>query len=330
MNIAFFSALPFDETSFEPYRAHHHLTYIAEKLTPETVHLARAHKAVCGFANDDLSRPVLTALKKMGLGIVGMRCTGLDNVDQQALSDLGMVLLHVPGYSPYSVAEQAVALLLGLVRHLPEANRRVQAGNFTIDGLVGTDLHNKTVGVVGTGHIGQAFTRIMQGFGCKLLAHDTRSNRALQATGVQYVPLPELLSRSDVVSLHCPLTPPTEHLINAQTLSLVKPGAVLVNTGRGRLVDTDAVLDALDAGQLAGYAADVYEHEQAYFHNDFSAKPIADEVLNRLRRHPQVLLTAHQGFLTQEALQQIARSLLNQFSFFENQQTVCTTKASMC
>ncbi|GAB3949611.1 2-hydroxyacid dehydrogenase [Spirosoma harenae] len=330
MNIAFFSTLPFEQDFFDQYCAHHHITYISEALTSATVQRAEGHEAVCAFVNDDLSRAVLKELKKLGIDVIGMRCVGMDNVDQQAISDLGMTLLHLPGYSPYAVAEQAVALLLGTFRHLPEANERVKAGNFTLDGLVGSQLYGKTIGVIGTGRIGKAFIRIMQGFGSKLLAYDIHPDRSLWETSVQYVSLGELLQQSDVISLHCPLTLLTEHLINDQTLSLLKSSAILVNTARGGLVETGAVLKALDTGRLTGYAADVYEWENIYFHHDYSNKPILDNTLNRLRSHPKVLLTAHQGFLTEESLQQTARSLLNQFSFYENQQMAYITKASMC
>jgi D-lactate dehydrogenase len=330
MKIAFFSTLPFEQDWFETYKAHHHITFINETLTLDTAPLAQGHQAVCAFVNDDLSQPVLEVLKQLGIQLVGMRCVGLDNVDQGAVSELGMTLLHVPGYSPYSVAEQAVALLLGLVRHIPEANARVRNGNFAIDGLMGTDLHAKTVGVIGTGHIGTAFAHIMQGFGCRLLAYDIQPSQQLMDSRVAYVSLQQLLSESDVVSLHCPLTPQTQHLISYQALSLMKPTAILVNSGRGKLVHTVAVLDALDDSRLAGYAADVYEQERAYFHYDFTDTTITDAVLNRLRLHPNVLLTAHQGFLTKEAMKQIARSLLKQFSFYENQQASPVTKASMC
>jgi len=330
MNIAFFSALPFEQLWFDRYADHHKFTYITQTLTLETAHLATGHRAVCGFVNDDLSGPVLKELKSLNVDVVGMRCIGLDNLDQVALSNLSMTLLHIPGYSPYSVAEQAVALLMGLLRHIPEAHQRVQMGNFSIDGLMGFDLHGKIVGVVGTGHIGKAFTRIMQGFGCKVLGYDVRPDRRLLESGVQYVSLRELLHASDVVSLHCPLTPLTEFLIDEQTLSVMKPSAILVNSGRGRLVKTTAVLDALDNEQLAGYAADAYERERAWFHYDFSDKTIDDELLNRLRAHPKVLLTAHQGFLTEEAMRQIAQNLMNQFSFYENGQLAIVTKASMC
>lgn len=329
MNIAFFSTLPYEQTCFQRLRDHHQITFIPEDLNIDTVQLAGGHQAVCAFVNDDLSRPVLQALREIGVSVVGMRCVGLDNVDQQAISELGMTLLHVPGYSPYSVAEQSVALLLGLVRHLPEAHERVRAGNFSIDGLMGFDLHGKTVGVVGTGRIGWAFARIMLGFGCTLLAYDVRPNPKILNAGVEYVSLDQLLRESDVISLHCPLTPQTHHFINDRTLALLKPNALIINTGRGRLVDTRAVLSALDDGRLGGYGADVYEGERGYFHQDFSDKSISDDLLNRLRKHPKALLTAHQGFLTEEALRQIVRSLLNQFSFHANQQASSTTKASV-
>lgn len=330
MTIAFFSALPFEQTWFNQFADGHQITYIQQPLTLDTVPLAAGHKAVCAFVNDDLSRPVLTKLRNVGVGVVGMRCIGLDNVDQEAMTDLNMTLLHIPGYSPHSVAEHAVALLLGVVRHMSRASEAIHRGDFRIDELMGFDLYGKTVGIIGTGHIGRAFAQIMQGFGCKRLAYDIRPDRRLLESGVQYLSLRELLAQSDIVSLHCPLTPLTDQLIHEQTLSVMKPGAILVNTGRGRLVNTEAVLQALDSGHLAGYAADVYERERAYFHYDFSSKPITDELLNRLRYHPKVLLTAHQGFLTQEALRQIARSLLRQFSFYENSQMALITKASMC
>ncbi len=330
MKIAFFSTHAFEKDQFESFRGRHEITFFSEPLGPKTSHLAKSHDAVCGFVNDDLSRPVLEALMAQGVSVVGMRCVGLDNVDQAAMNMLGMELLHVPGYSPYSVAEQAATLLMGLVRHLPEAQQRVRAGNFSIDGLTGFDLHGKTVGVIGAGHIGKAFASIMRGFGCKVIAYDIRPDRRIPVTEVRYVALDELFRTSDIVSLHCPLNQNTEYLINEKSLAAMKPTAILVNSGRGRLVDTGAVLDALDHNLLAGYAADVYERERAYFHYDYSKKGVADELLNRLRQHPKVMLTAHQGFLTEDALQQIARSLLNQFTFHESQRTASRYKASMC
>lgn len=329
MKIAFYSAHPYEKVSFETFKGQHNLTFIPEPLGPKTSSLARGHDAVCAFVNDDLSRPVLESLLSKGVSVVGMRCVGLDNVDQVAMRMLGMTLLTVAGYSPYAVAEQAAALLLGLVRHLPEAQQRVRAGDFRIDGLTGFDLHGKTVGIIGLGRIGKAFASIMRGFGCKVVAYDIRPDHRIPATEVRYVALDELLRTSDIVSLHCPLNQNTQQLINEKSLAALKPDAILVNTGRGRLVDTKSVLDALDQNRLSGYAADVYEKERAYFHYDFSEKGVPDELLNRLRHHPKVVLTAHQGFLTREALQQITRSLLNQFTYHDNQRIDSTTKTSI-
>jgi len=329
MKIAFFSVLPFEQTCFESYCKHHQITYIPEALDIDTVGKAKGHQAVCAFVNDNLSQPVLERLHALNVSIVGLRSAGVDNVDQVTLTRLGMTLLKIPGYSPHAVAEHTVALLLGLIRHLPEASQRVQCGNFAIDGLMGTDLHGKTVGVIGTGRIGRAFAQIMLGFGCTLLAYDIQPSQPLRAAGVQYVSLNELMAQADVVSLHCPLTSQTNALIGPLTLALMKPEAILINTARGRLIDTDAVLNALDKQLLRGYATDVYENEKGYFHHDFSEKDIPDNRLNRLRHHPNVLLTAHQGFLTKETLSQIALGLLNQFTFYENRQTQPTTQTSL-
>jgi D-lactate dehydrogenase len=296
MKIAFFSTAAYEREWFVRCQGHHVITFIAEPLTEQTSTLAEGHEAVCAFVEDDLSEPVLQSLKKQGVQLVAMRCVGLDNVDLEAAEKIGMTVLHVPGYSPYSVAEHAVALLMGLVRHIPLAHERVLQGNFAINGLTGQDLHGKTVGVIGTGRIGQAFSQIMLGFGCRLLAYDIKENPALLSAGGQYVSLPTLLAESDVISLHCPLNAQTALLLNAEALSQLKPSAIVVNSSRGKLVDTAAILDALDNNKLGGYAADVYAQENQWFHRDFSGKPITDDELNRLRLHPRVLLTAHQGF----------------------------------
>ena len=330
MKIAFYSTHAFERAYYESFRKSHEITFFTEQLGPETAALAQNHDAVCGFANDDLSRPVLEALMARGVSVVGMRSVGLDNVDRVAMNMLGMVLLHAPGYSPHSVAEQAATLLLGLVRHLPESQQRVKAGNFSIDGLTGFDIYGKTVGIVGTGRIGKGFANIMRGLGCQVIAYDIRPDQRIPVTEVRYVTLGDVLRTSDIISLHCPLNQNTRYLINEKSLATMKSTAVLINTGRGQLVDTKAVLEALDQNRLAGYAADVYEQERAYFHHDFSETGVTDEILNRLRQHPKVILTAHQGFLTKETLQQTARSLLNQFTFYENQKAAGTSKTSMC
>ncbi|GAB3907002.1 2-hydroxyacid dehydrogenase [Larkinella knui] len=329
MKIAFFSTAAYERDWFIRYQGHHTITFIEDLLTEQTSQLASGHEAVCAFVEDDLSEPVLQALKRLGIGLVAMRCVGLDNVDLEAAETLGITILHVPAYSPYSVAEHAVALLMGFVRNLPLAHQRVLQGNFSIHGLTGQDLHGKTVGVIGTGHIGQAFSRIMLGFGCRLLAYDIKPAQALLNAGVEYVPLPRLLAESDVVSLHCPLTAQTNQLLNADAIAQIKPTAIVLNSSRGGLVDTTAILNALDRKALGGYAADVYADEKKWFHRDFSNKSVTDETLNRLRSHPRVLLTAHQGFLTQEALQQIAHSLILQISFYQNSRSEGISKVSM-
>lgn len=327
MQIAFFSAATYDRPWFERYAGTHQFHFFAEPLRPQTASLAAGCGAACAFVHDDLSRPTLEALARQGVGLIALRCSGADHVDQAAARELGLTVLNVPGYSPASVAEHALGLLLALLRHLPEAHRRVRAGNFSLDGLTGTTLHGKTVGVIGTGHIGGAFCRMLSGFGCKRLAYDVHPTEKILRQGVRYVPLPALLREADVVALHCALHAPTHHLLNAQTLREMKPTAVLVNTGRGGLVDTAAVLDALDGGTLAGYAADVYEAERGWFHHDHSGQPLTDPLLDRLRQHPHVLLTAHQGFLTDEALHRIASTLMLQISHYESGQLAALTEA---
>ncbi|MFC5409589.1 2-hydroxyacid dehydrogenase [Larkinella bovis] len=317
MKIAFFSAADYEREWFVRLQGHHDITFIEESLTEQTSELAAGHKAVCGFVQDDLSEPVLQKICNLGVELVAMRSVGLDNVDLAAAEAMGLTVLNVPGYSPYSVAEHGVALLMALVRQIPTAHQRILRGDFSINGLTGQDLHGKTVGVIGTGRIGEVFGRIMLGFGCRVLAYDIKPNPNLMNGEIHYVSLATLLGESDVVALYCPLTPQTFHLLNTETLSQLKPTALVVNLGRGKLVDTEALLDALDNSRLAGYATDVYAEEKQWFHRDFSDKPITDALLNRLRLHPRVLLTAHQGFLTQEALQEIARSIILQISYQE-------------
>jgi len=330
MRIAFFNTKAYERPWFEQYRGHHQISFFDEPLTTFHAELASGHQAVCAFVQDNLSKPTLKALKDAGVSIVAMRCAGLDNVDLETAEQLGLTVINVPDYSPFAVAEQAVTLVLGLMRHLTEASKRVEAGNFTINGLVGTELHGKTVGVVGTGHIGRAFCQIMLGFGCRVIAYDTRPGAQLMRLGVQYVSMNELLTQSDVLALHCPLNEATKNMIDADALAAMKPTAILINTSRGKIVDTDAVLTALNQGRLAGYGADVYEQEANWFGRDWSLEGVGDDLLNRLRSHPRVLLTAHQGFLTEEALCQIARSLLNKLSFHEGRQLEGITHASMC
>jgi D-lactate dehydrogenase len=261
---------------------------------------------VISFVCDQLDASALASLKARGVRFIVQRAVGVDNIDLGAARSLGIRVAHVPAYSPESVAEHALTLLLAIARNLPHALREVQRGNFSLDGLLGFSLHGKTVGIVGMGHIGRSFARILMGFGCRVLAH---SRSPFQMAGVTAVSLDVLWREADVVSLHCPLNATTRHLVDAASLRAAKPGLVLVNTARGGVVDTHAVLMALDSGQLAAYGADVYENEACVFFRDHSVCGYDDPLLKRLLAHPRALVTPHQAFFTREALQEIAASV---------------------
>ncbi len=322
MTIAFFSCHPYEQPFLEAANQNdrHQLRFLPQSLTPDTVSLAAGCQAVCVFVNDQLTRPVLQGLAGLGIGLVALRCTGYNQVDILAARELGIRVLRVPAYSPHAVAEHAVALLLSLNRKTYLAYQRTSQHNFTLNGLMGFDLYGKRVGVIGTGKIGAAFARIMLGFGCHVLAHDKVQSAVLQQLGVAFVPLDELLEKSDVVSLHCPLLPETHHLINAPALARMKSGAILINTSRGGLLDTPAVLTALQTGQLGALGVDVYELEDEFFFADWSAQFLPDADLAVLTHLPNVLVTAHQGFFTREAMEQIARTTLNNLTFLEQNQ----------
>jgi D-lactate dehydrogenase len=268
--------------------------------------------------NDRLERDTLEALAQGGTNLLALRSAGYNNVDLAAARELGLTVARVPAYSPHAVAEHSVALVLALDRKIHRAYARVREGNFSLSGLVGFDLHGRTVGVVGTGRIGLAFSRAMAGFGCGLLATDPQVSPELEALGGRYVPLDDLLSSSDIVSLHCPLTPGTHHLIDERALALMKPGAMLINTGRGALVETRAVIAALKSGHLGHLGIDVYEEEEALFFEDRSQTVIQDDVFMRLLTFPNVIVTAHQGFFTREALANIAETTLTNVTAFES------------
>ncbi|MBC8154853.1 MAG: 2-hydroxyacid dehydrogenase [Bacteroidetes bacterium] len=320
MTIAFFSCQPYEQPFLEAANSNHRhqLTFLPQTLTPETASLAAGHQAICVFVNDQLSRPVLQALAAQGIKLVALRCTGYNQVDILTARELGIRILRVPTYSPHSVAEHAVALLTSLNRKTYLAYQRTKANNFTLGGLMGFDLYGKQVGVIGTGKIGAAFARILLGFGCHVLAYDKMHAAALQQLGVDYCPLNELLEKADVVSLHCPLTPETHHLIDATALARMKPGAYLINTSRGGLLDTPAVLDALSSGHLGALGIDVYELEDDFFFADWSNRDLPDADLNALTHLPNVLVTAHQGFFTREAMEQIAHTTLNNLTYAEH------------
>ena len=281
------------------------------RLNLDTVALADRQPVVCAFINDDLSAPVLEHLAAGGTRLIALRSAGYNHVDLPAAHTLGLSVVRVPAYSPHAVAEHAVALILALNRHLHRAYNRTRDGDFSLHGLTGFDLVGKTVGIVGTGQIGATFARIMAGFGCSLLAYDPYPNPVVEALGARYLSLPELLAQSQIISLHCPLTTQSKHLINSATLAQMQPGAMLINTGRGALVDTPALIEALKSGQLGYLGLDVYEEEAKLFFEDRSDQPLQDDVLARLLTFPNVIITAHQAFLTREALGAIAQTTLD-------------------
>jgi D-lactate dehydrogenase len=269
---------------------------------------ARGATAVCAFVNDTLDRPCLEALAGHGVRLIALRCAGFNNIDLPAARSLGLAVVRVPAYSPEAVAEHAVALLLTLNRKTHRAYNRVRELNFSLNGLVGFDLHGKTVGIAGTGRIGRATAQIFRGFGCRVLAYDpVPMPEWAEAHGIGLVGFDTMLAESDVLSLHLPLTPETHYLLNPDTFARMKRGAYLINTSRGKLVDTTALIEALKSGQLGGVGLDVYEEEEGIFFEDLSAEMLLDDELSRLLTFPNVLITAHQAFLTQEALTEIAR-----------------------
>ena len=278
------------------------------RLSAETAAAAHGTLAVCTFVNDCVDRPCLEELAKLGVKHVALRCAGFNSIDLTAAKELGFSVTRVPAYSPYAVAEHAVALLLALNRKIPRANNRVHDLNFSLSGLVGFDLHGKTAGIFGTGKIGRIAAQILRGFGMRVLAFDPYpSTDWAKQHGVEYTDAQTLARESEVISLHTPLTPETHHIINAKTLQLVKPGTVLINVSRGALIDTTALIEALKTGRLGGVALDVYEEEEGIFFEDLSGQILHDDELARLLTFPNVLITAHQAFLTEEALAEIAR-----------------------
>ncbi|WP_124950484.1 2-hydroxyacid dehydrogenase [Sulfuriferula thiophila] len=288
-------------------KAGHDIETTSDMLNMQTVQRAQGFEVVVTFVCDDLSAPVISALAAAGVKLIAQRAAGIDNIDLAAAHQVGIQIARVPAYSPYAVAEQAVALLLSLNRHVHHAYQRVLHGNFSLQGLMGFDLHGKTVLVVGTGRIGQAFTCIMQGFGCVVLAYDPAMPLAHRIPQIEYIDdLADGVTRARVISLHCPLLPETRHIINAAILEKCHPNTILINTSRGAVVDTAAVLAALKHGKLAAYGADVYENESCLFFRDCSISGYTDALLKELLNMPNVLLTPHQAFFTIEALEAIA------------------------
>jgi D-lactate dehydrogenase len=312
MKVAVFSTKPYDRAFLEAANAGHghELVFFTPRLTQETVPLAVGYQAVCVFVQDELDQDVLAALAGSGTRLIALRCAGFNNVDLAAAARLGMAVVRVPAYSPHAVAEHAAALVLVLNRKVHRAYARVREGNFALDGLLGFDLNGRTVGIVGTGQIGAVLARIMHGFGCRLLGHDVRAQPACESLGMRYVSMAELLAESDIVSLHCPLTPQTRRMIDAAAIALMKPGAMLINTSRGGVLDTRAVIEGLKSGRIGSLGLDVYEEEAEIFFEDFSGRVLQDDVLARLLTFPNVVVTGHQAFFTREALEAIAHTTL--------------------
>lgn len=318
MRIAVFGTRPYDRRFLEAENEHHdhELTFLEARLDPTTVMLADGHDAVCAFVNDDLGAPVIEALAERGVTMISMRCAGFNNVDLEAARANHITVARVPAYSPYAVAEHTVALMLAVERRLYRAYNRVREGNFALDGLLGFDLRNKRVGIIGTGKIGQIVARIMRGFGCSLRAYDPFPNDEVRDYGVRYVDLDTMFAECDVITLHCPLTPDTHHLIDEAAINKMKPGVMIVNTSRGALIDTRAAIEALKDGRIGNLALDVYEEEGDLFFEDLSDRVIQDDVFSRLLTFPNVFITAHQAFFTEEALTNIAQTTLGNASAF--------------
>ena len=318
MKIAVFSAQPYDRQFLNAANAAegHELHYLEVGLGPETVALAAGYEAVCIFVNDVADARVLEALRAGGTGLVALRCTGFNNVDLAAASRLGIKVVRVVNYSPHSVAEHAVALLLTLNRKTHRAYNRTRDSNFSLDGLMGFDFHGKTAAIFGTGKIGRVFARIMLGFGCNVIGYDPFPTAEFEALGARYAAPGEIGANADIVSLHCPLTPENHHIINAETLARMKRGALLVNTSRGGLLDTEAAIEALKSGHLGGLALDVYEQEGDLFFRDLSSTVVTDDVLQRLISFPNVIVTGHQAFFTREAIGTISETTLRSATEF--------------
>ena len=319
MKVTLFSSKPYDEAFLKRLNPSfgHEWVFIENRLNPQTAHFAYGSPAVCAFVNDVLDATTLEKLAHGGTRFIAMRCAGYNNVDLAAAQSLGLQVARVPAYSPFAVAEHAVALFLSLNRHVHKAYNRVRDGNFSIDGLIGHDVHGMTVGVIGTGSIGRIFVRIMSGFGCEVLAYDVAPDPDCLQLGVRYVELHELFARSQAISLHCPLTPQTYHLINEQSLARMRDGVFLINTSRGALIDTEAVMAAIKSSKIGGLALDVYEEESALFFEDRSVGIIQDDVFMRLTTFPNVLVTGHQAFFTHEAMTNIAQTTLSNLADFE-------------
>ena len=321
MKIAFFDAKPYDKSAFDKYGETDGIEfkYFETKLNEDTVELAAGYDGVCVFVNDTVNAPVIERLSRLGVKVIALRCAGFNNVDMNAAAGK-LKVYRVPAYSPYAVAEHTMALLLTSIRRIHKAYIRSKDFNFSLSGLTGFDLHGKTVGVIGTGRIGRVFIDICRGFGMKVLAYD---RFPAKDSGIDYVTLDELFERSDIISLHCPLTDETRHMINAAAIEKMKKDVVIVNTSRGGLVDAEALLDGIKARKIGAACLDVYEEEADIFFEDRSGHILNDDLLSRLISMPNVIVTSHQAFLTEEALNNIAETTVNNILSYFNNDGIC-------
>ena len=320
MKVAVFSARPYDRDFLElaNHVSKHELVFFEARLSRETLSLCQGFDAICAFINDDLSQPILDAIADLGIQHIALRSAGFNHVDLPTAQQRGISVARVPAYSPYAVAEHAVALILALNRKIYRAYNRVRDDNFMLDGLLGFDLHGSTVGIIGTGKIGRCFANIMAGFGCELLAYDLQPHPACIEMGVRYVDLKELIESSRVISLHCPLFPETHHLICDDTIAMMQPNTMLINTSRGGLIDTKAAIAGIKSGQIGALGIDVYEQEADLFFTDQSDSIIQDDTFQLLQSFPNVVITAHQAFFTQNALENIAETTIQNLDALES------------
>lgn len=316
--IAFFDAKSYDRASFMRYRGEDfNIRFFENKLNSDTVSMAACCDGVCAFVNDTIDREVIDRLEEYGVGIIAMRCAGYNNVDLKAAA--GRIrIVRVPAYSPYAVAEHGMGLILTLNRKIHRAYIRTRDHNFSLEGLIGFDMYGKTAGIIGTGKIGRCFADICTGFGMNILGYDPFESPEFAG---KYTDLDTLLAQSDIISLHCPLTRENRHLINSDTISKMKTGAYIINTSRGQLIDTPALMDGLKSGKVGAAGLDVYEEETDLFFEDFSEEIIRDDILSTLISMPNVIVTSHQAFLTKEALDAIARTTADNFKdYFEGRE----------
>jgi len=324
MNIAFFSTKTYDRATFNDQieDTSHSITYFEDILSPETVALAKGYQAVCVFVNNPVDRNLMKMLHDIDVEVIALRSAGFNHVDLDAAKEFGISVYRVPAYSPEAVAEHTTALILTLNRKTHKAYNRVRENNFSLEGLTGFNLYQKTVGVIGTGTIGTAFCQIMQGFGCSVIAFDPYPNEEVKEMGVEYVEKEELFRQSDIISLHCPLMPQTKYTINHDAIGMMKTGVMIINTSRGALIETSAAIKGLKSGKIGYLGIDVYEQEENLFFKDLSERVIQDDEIARLMSFPNVLITGHQAFLTGEALHKITETTLHNLTLHENDEEV--------